>query len=215
MKKRLLVIIPAVLALALPAMALAAPGAPGKPAAAAGQTFVANLQPLNAGAHQDADGNTFNVPSASGTATIQVTGDVVRVNIAVQGLDPNTLHPQHIHAGPACPAPTTDPNEDTFLDVIEGLPAYGNILVNLDSDLSSNPAGTFPTSGADGSYVYDAKGSQKHLEAEIQMALALDTRHVVIHGIAERELPASVASLGTLPAYLTLPVACGELVPAN
>jgi len=42
--------------------------------------------------------------------------------------------------------------------------------------------------------------------------LALESRHVVLHGVdAATPLPSSVASLPGLPAYLTLPVACGEI----
>jgi len=42
--------------------------------------------------------------------------------------------------------------------------------------------------------------------------LALESRHVVLHGVdASTVLPSSVASLPGLPAYLTLPVACGEI----
>lgn len=203
--KRLIVIGIAVVALAVPALAMAG----------SAKVYVANLTSLNAGTHVDASGETFNIPAASGTATITLSGDDVTVTISAQGMDPFTLHPQHIHAGPACPAPSTDPNLDTYLDVLEGLPSYGKILVNLDSDLTSNAAGTFPTSDANGTYEYSASGSRTHIQDEIKTALKLGTRHVVLHGIAERELPSTVQSIGTLPAYLTLPVACGELVSTN
>ena len=42
--------------------------------------------------------------------------------------------------------------------------------------------------------------------------LALETWHVVLHGVdSATPLPSSVASLPGVPAYLTLPVACGEI----
>ena len=133
------------------------------------------------------------------------------------GVTAGDIHPQHIHAGPRCPDASADVNHDSFVDVIEGLPDYGPILVNLDSDLSSNPAGMFPRAIGSGvnnpsSYTYSATGSRTHIQDEIQTALKLGTRHVVIHGIdLASALPDSVASLGTLPNELTLPVACGEL----
>lgn len=48
------------------------------------------------------------------------------------------------------------------------------------------------------------------------MELNLEDRHIVLHGVnpeLEDTALADAASLGGLPAWLTLPVACGELVP--
>jgi len=46
--------------------------------------------------------------------------------------------------------------------------------------------------------------------------LNLAGRHVVLHGVdASTPLPSTVASLPGLPAYLTLPVACGEISRVN
>jgi len=199
------------------ALALAPPVSAGARGAGAGvKVYTATLTPLNAGTH-DISGRTLVLPAASGNATITLQGDVVTVRIEMNGVTAADIHPQHIHAGPRCPGPSADVNGDSFLDVIEGLPDYGPILVNLDSDLSSNPAGTFPMAGGSGvneasSYAYSATGSRTHIQDEIQTALKLGTRHVVIHGIdLSSGLPDSVATLGTLPSELTLPVACGEL----
>jgi hypothetical protein len=42
--------------------------------------------------------------------------------------------------------------------------------------------------------------------------LDLDRRVVFIHGVpAATALPASVQSLGTVPAQVTLPIACGKI----
>lgn len=201
------------------ALALAPPvSAGGKSPGAGLKVYTATLTPLNAGAH-DINGRTLDIPAARGNATITLQGDVVTVHIAMDGVTAADIHPQHIHAGPRCPDASADINGDSFVDVIEGLPAYGAILVNLDSDLSSNPAGMFPRAGGSGvnepsSYSYTATGSRTHIQDEIQTALKLDTRHVVIHGIdLSSGLPDdSVATIGTLPNELTLPVACGELI---
>ncbi len=66
-----------------------------------------------------------------------------------------------------------------------------------------------------GAYTFDTVGSRQHIQDEIQTALKLGTRHVVIHGITDRNLPDTVATIGEIPAYVTLPVACGELVLAR
>lgn len=178
--------------------------------------YVAALEPLNAGMHVNKETQqAYEIPRASGWAKIKikVKGDDLSVKIKVRGVAPGIAHAQHIHAGPACPDPTTDPNMDGVLDVLEGLPAYGPILVNLDSDLSSNAAGMFPMANAFGRYTYSAHGSKAHVEAEIRQALRLGTRHVVIHGVdPATPLPSTVGTLPGLPAHATLPVACGELV---
>jgi hypothetical protein len=56
-----------------------------------------------------------------------------------------TLHPQHI----------ADVNHDGFLDVIEGIPDYGPILISLDNDLGNFEASLdFPVANAQGRYFY-------------------------------------------------------------
>lgn len=179
--------------------AVAAPSKPNK-------TYVADLQPLNAG---------VNGLTADGTARITLTGDRVDVDIDVSGVNPGTLHPQHIHAGPRCATQDDDANGDGFMDVIEGLPDYGPILINLDNTFANPTDATlgFPVADGNGTYSYDATGSKSHFQDELEVALKLGTRHVVIHGVdPATSLPASVQSLPGLPAWATLPVACGELV---
>lgn len=183
-----------------------------------GQTYQANLDPLNAGSHTVA-GTTYTIPTADGTATITLKGDNVSVSVAVTGVTPGTLHPQHIHAGTSCPDSSDDANSDGFVDVIEGLPKYGGILVSLDTTINTGAASDldFPVANSNGAYTYSASGSRSHIQDEIMTALKLGTRHVVIHGISPTgmPLPSSVASLPGLPAWATLPVACGELHRSN
>lgn len=182
------------------------------------QTYRANLDPLNAGSHT-VNGTTYTIPTAGGTATVTLKGDNVSVDIAVTGVTPGTLHPQHIHAGTTCPDTTDDVNNDGFVDVIEGLPKYGGILVSLDTTINTGAASdlNFPIANSNGAYTYSASGSRSHIQDEITTALKLGTRHVVIHGISSTgmPLPSSVASLPGLPAWATLPVACGELLRSN
>lgn len=185
-------------------------------AGSAGQVYTARLNPLNAGSHTVA-GTTYTIPTTRGTATVTLKGDDVTVQIMVDGVTPLTLHPQHIHAGTTCPTAAQDVNGDGFVDVIEGLPKYGPVLVSLDSTINTGASSDldFPRSDANGAYTYSAEGSRQHIQDEIQTALKLGTRHVVIHGISPdanaMPLPSTVASLPGLPAWATLPVACGEL----
>jgi hypothetical protein len=199
-------------AAALALLTLTGASAMNSHSAHTGKRYVAHLSPLNAGTHHVESGS-FTIPTAGGTAVVTVKGDDVTVTIKVHGVTARTLHPQHIHAGTMCPSASDDGNHDGFVDVIEGLPKYGPILVPLDSNLrSSAPSLDFPVADASGRYRYSESASKAHLQAELKQALKLADRHVVIHGISPTApLPASVKSLPGLPAWATLPVACGEL----
>lgn len=201
------------LALLAAVAALAVAVAPGSAEKQSSQgTFRANLSALNAGTHTDANGNQFMIPAAGGTATVNVTGDDVTVTIMVHGVVASVVHPQHIHAGTICPDASDDTNHDGYVDVIEGLPKYGPILVNLDSNLENPGVDAFPVADGSGSYTYNESAIKSHLQDELQQALKLATRHVVIHGIGPTPLlPSTVATLPGLSANNTLPVACGEL----
>jgi len=77
--------------------------------------------------------------------------------------------------------------------------------------------GIYPKASAAGTYTYRQAVSLRVLTAAFAKAfndatLDLDHRVVFIHGVvATRTLPASVASLGPLPADVTLPIACGRI----
>jgi hypothetical protein len=110
------------------------------------------------------------------------------------------------------------------------VPAYGPILVNLDSDLASFDAGStrFPKASSTGAYSYNEKTSFNSFLTDLQLpdqnpddaivklgageALNLASRHVVVHGVPmSANLPTTVASLGDIPSHITLPVACGTI----
>jgi hypothetical protein len=77
--------------------------------------------------------------------------------------------------------------------------------------------GTYPKASGAGAYTYRQTVSLKGLTAAFAKAfndptLDLDRRVVFIHGVvATPKLPASVASLGPIPADVKLPIACGRI----
>ncbi|MDQ3126992.1 MAG: hypothetical protein M3Q66_00840 [Chloroflexota bacterium] len=190
------------LAIGLAVVGLAA----GSVTAGSGKLYTATLTQLNAGPHVVRGVTYATIAPVSGHANIRVVGDVVTVEISVNGAT-QSVHPQHIHAGPTCPTMSADVNNDTYVDVLEGIPAYGPILVNLDSNLNDMAANTFPSGS---SYMYSETALKSHLQDELDLALKLGSRHVVIHGI-DTALPASVDTLPGLSNTVTLPVACGEM----
>jgi hypothetical protein len=187
-----------------------------------GALYVAELHPLNAWVQQRLDPDPRTPRGVTeGKAYFRVTNGTLTAVVDVKGAEPNDaplpegLHPQHIHAASQCPPASADVNGDRIVDVIEGLPFYGAILVPLDGDISNTTSEipTFPIATGDkGTYHYQASTSVATLEAAIGAPLALPTRHVVVHGVdVATPLPASVQSLPGLPAQVTLPVACGEI----
>lgn len=184
-----------------------------------GTTFQAELSTMNAQV----------AGSASGEAEFRIADGRFEATVDGAGLAREMLHPQHVHAAASCPPPSADENGDGFIDVVEGLPFYGAILIPLDGDLSSQSAGNpdgFPTAGASGEVGYsqstDLQTMLSDLRAEdpkpddpvvkLSGELSLPGRTVVLHGVPEgTDLPESVKSIAGLPAHLTLPVACGEV----
>lgn len=187
-----------------------------------GALFVAELHPLNPQVQNalDPDRRTP-LGVTEGKAYFRVVNGQLTAVVDVAGAEPadaafpEGLHPQHIHAADRCPTMADDANGDGVVDVIEGLPKYGPIMVPLDdnlADTSSQVTGFPLAAGVRGTYHYTASASVAAVEAALGHPLDLPTRHVVIHGVdLATPLPASAQSLPGLPAQITLPIACGEL----
>ncbi|MEQ9399685.1 MAG: hypothetical protein RJQ04_11035 [Longimicrobiales bacterium] len=174
----------------------------------------------------------MNESGVTGTVSLTIEDDATfRAEVDAVGLAPEMLHPQHIHFAESCPTVAADANNDGFVDVVEGVPTYGGILVPLDGDLTDQSAGQpdgFPTATAAGTISFDRTANLDAMLADLTASdpnpddpvvklegdrLRLTTRTVVLHGVSsETELPSSVQSIGSAPATLTLPVACGQVV---
>lgn len=105
----------------------------------------------------------LNNSGASGTATAVVRNQGIRhIEVHAKGLTPDAPHAQHIHYGQQalneCPTLALDSNGDGRLNTVEGIPAYGPVVVSLNTTGDTTPAsfldvGRFPVS-SDGSYFY-------------------------------------------------------------
>jgi Cu/Zn superoxide dismutase len=162
--------------------------------------------------------------TAKGEATFTIDGDQLTITVDAQGLPPDMMHLQHFHGfkdghAAACPDAAADNNDDGVVDLIETEPYAGTTMVPFHDDPVSMeiPSYTYPKADADGSYHYEKTVSLKALQAAFTKKfgsddLALDRRVVFIHGVpADTALPKSAASLGTIPAQVTLPIACGVI----
>lgn len=160
---------------------------------------------------------------AGGTATLVVKGDELTITVDAHGVPANTVHWQHFHGfttgvAASCADASADANGDGIVDLMETEAASGTTMVPFDADPAAMDVahGTYPTADAEGNYHYTQTVSMKALQAAFGKAfdgqtLDLGKRVIYIHGVpAATELPASVASLGPIPAQVTLPIACGK-----
>lgn len=195
--------------------ALAGPAGAQTPASPSDGVYVAKLVPLN---------RDITKLETTAEARFTIKGDALAITVDAKGLPPGMMHLQHFHGfkdgdAATCPTAAADANHDGIIDLIETEPISGTTMVPFHD----NPAGmeivrdTYPKAGADGIFHYKQAVSLKALQAGFLKAfgsdqLNLERRVVFIHGVfPATKLPASAASLGTIPAQVTLPIACGKI----
>ncbi len=183
-------------------------------------TYSATFTPLN---------SNVTGSDAAGNVTFTITGDQLTIQVTATGVPPDTEHWQHFHGfaegdkHAACPSASEDANGDGIIDLIETEPVAGTTMVPLNDDPVNMdiPTDTYPTAGADGAYSYEKTVSLKAMQDAFAaqfpgQSLDLDRRVVFLHGTASSaSLPDTVASLGDIPAQVTLPIACGQLVKVD
>lgn len=202
------------LTLAAGAVAVAAPF-PADAAHPAQVEYVAHLHAMNTGVTK---------AKTQGEARFTIDGDKLKIRIDVRAAPPGVVHWQHFHGfkdghAAACSTMAEDANHDGIVDLIETGKTAGTTMVPFDSDpVSMDVAhGTYPTADAHGNYHYVETVSLKALDAAFNKTfpgqkLDLDKRVVMIHGVpSDTKLPGTVASLGPIPAHVTLPIACGRI----
>ncbi len=169
----------------------------------------------------------LNNSGVSGFVEVAMADGVMSVRIEADGLEPNQVHIQHIHGrvgadGSALnsrvPGPAFDTDGDGFVELGEGIPAYGPVLFNLTDPQGAGPEG-FPTA-PDGTVrfekTYDLTatgGFGAGFDAADLMPL--DLREFVVHGLsadgsAGAGTPGEID--GTAGYKLVLPVGSGEFV---
>ncbi|GGF78278.1 hypothetical protein GCM10011402_33660 [Paracoccus acridae] len=159
--------------------------------------------------------------------------NLLNVSARISGLTPSMAHVNHIHGrfnddgtirNSEVPTPDADTDGDGFVEVLEGLPAYGDILLSLEPALAGiNPrpsmVHTGPISDAEGNLTYDLSfdlsndsiffspvSGTSYTSEDI---FPLDLREYVIHGMF---VPGGVNDDLPNGGYLaTLPVAAAEL----
>ena len=159
----------------------------------------------------------------SGEAIFIEANGKLKITMVVKGLSPG-MHLGHIHGfvsdkASTCPPSNADTNGDGIVDLIETEPYAGTTLIPFNGD----PVGlkiksdTYPVADKNGVLTYEMTVSLDKLDAAIKKAyrinkLSLENRVIFIHGVPEgKSLPGSAKSLPGVPAYVTVPIACGEI----
>lgn len=161
---------------------------------------------------------------AAGEATFTVTGDSLRITVRMHDVPAGMAHLQHFHGftdghQSVCPSKAADKNGDGVIDLKETEPFVGITMVPFTADPVSMEivTDTYPKASDKGAYSYDKTVSLSALQTAFSakypgQALALEKRVVFVHGIpATATLPKSAASLGDIPAQVTIPIACGAI----
>lgn len=165
--------------------------------AAIAKEYTANLDELNDS-------------GVDGTANLSLMGDQLTVKINATGLEPNELHPQHIHGfmennrNSKCPTASADDNGDGFVSVGEGAPFYGGILLPLVYDVS-DPL-SFPVADENGVIDFEMTYTVNSSITPLQNTA------IVLHGMTVEDYVN--AGGDTVSGYIiTLPVACAQVSP--
>jgi hypothetical protein len=213
-------------------------------AAALGSTAAQADSPQPRGADKtvtlQANLTALNGSGAYGTATAVIRNQKIKhIDVHASGLTPDAPHAQHIHFGDQalheCPTLAQDSNGNGRLTTVEGIPAYGPVVVSLTTMGDTTPASVvavtrFPVA-EDGSYDYsrdnihitkvagtgysgpDGTGTAKEIADSIRAGEGV----VVIHGVdyngnGSYDFSAGTSELDpTLPSEATDPAACGVL----
>ncbi|MCZ3386283.1 MAG: CHRD domain-containing protein [Actinomycetia bacterium] len=196
-------------AAAAPAMSLIALMTLAGPASAADGSTQAQLQALNES-------------GASGSAMVTVSGNMLTVKLASQGLLADQPHAAHIHftaeARHECPIAKDDANGDGNINTTEGDPAYGEVVVSLtktgdtsaDSVLAINRFDTAP-----GGTINYERGSIQ-VNDDVAQAVVDGEAVVVVHGVDYNDSGKYDGKTKSdldpkLPTEATDPALCGTL----
>lgn len=171
---------------------------------------------------------TLNNSGVSGFAllTIDTNAQTLSVNIEATGLEPNQAHMMHIHGLIGGDGTSTNPSLDSqtptladdadgdgFIEVLEGVPQYGDILLPLETQMA--PGGVISYQDVfdltDDSLFGSPVTGNDYTAANL---MPLDFREIVIHGLSvdgsagantDGEIDGTAGYKGLLP------VAAGEI----
>lgn len=171
-----------------------------------GPSFRAQLRPLNNSVTEN----------ALGVALWTVKGSDYIVQLNMTNTPNNLEHFQAIHAGSACPDQSADKNGDGIIDGEELKLVAGEILLPLDSNISSQNLDDFSLSRSNdfGNYTYWSQVRIAALEQSYPQ-FHPEGRVVVVYGIdSQYALPSSINGVDANK-HRYIPISCGIIRAIN
>lgn len=154
----------------------------------------------------------LNDSGVTGTVTVTQANDQLQVNVTATGLEPNQVHPMHIHSleqTEESSITSFDSDADGFIELAESVATAGPPAIDLQAN------GQFPTAAADGTLNFTAN---IELSSEAAELFPLELRAIEIHGLTVEATDGLLTGgevNGTAGYKATLPVAAVELAPAT
>lgn len=186
------------------------------------RTFTGDISTIN----KEANGGT----DVSGTVSLRVEGDLMRITVTAEGLSGDMMHLQHLQTSQAgedtnCPGANADSNNDGVVDVTEVTDesrGFRIIPLNMGpSNLEVN-VDTYPRSNVNGELQFQRTLSLDSLRTAVKEEYGMDgldfTRFTyVIQGVDPNatNVPASTRSVADVPTHASVPVGCAKLEEAN
>lgn len=188
-------------------------------AAQAADIYTATLIPMNA---QAAHGEVH------GKALITVSGSDVTFEIQAEGLPASMMHMAHLHGfasnrNALCPGAQADVNHDGVVDLLETESSSGVTMIPFNAHPAELKiaSDTYPVASKDGRISYHQQLSLAELTSAMSTQFngatpSFASRVIFLHGVpSTTHLPQTARSLPGVPAQVTIPIACGKLVPAR
>ena len=210
----------------LGAVSLAGALALGGVAALAGPASAAGGNGDRGVSRFSADLDELNDSGTHGIARVTIKDGMLHGKVRVRSAVPSAPHAQHIHFGEEarneCPSLADDENGDGRLSTVDGLPAYGPIVVSFTTSGDTSPASglavtRFPVANKQGFYNYNRAGipAMQDVLAGIRDEQAVVVVHGVDYngnGVYDFEGAGASELDPSLPAEATDPAACGVLM---
>ena len=185
-------------------------------AGSASGLFMANLTTLNPGVNG----------TVPGTAVIIREGEKFQVFVKASPGGAGVWHQQNVHVGSRCPTAADDKNGDGLIDIEEGQQVWGNVLIPLDADLSTQDAGRgrYPVGDEAGNYFYERFTNYDVLYRDLisedrntndnvsKLVGPLHLNNLVIVILGSNKdvtIPGTVASRSPHSTEQSFPIACG------
>lgn len=186
------------------------------------RTFEGNLGTLN----KEANGGE----EVTGVVSLRVEGDLMRIRVNAEGLDPEMMHLQHLQTSQTgqdvnCPGGNADANNDGIIDVAEvSGEATGLRIIPLNMGPSSLEVNvdTYPKSNINGALQFERTISYDSLQTAVRETYGIDSLDFtkftyIIQGVNPEgsKIPQSAQTVANVPTYASIPVGCAKLVETN